>query len=279
MELDIAGMKDEEAKPIEIRRLLRAVGEESEEREEPLPDETDDDAGEWEWLLEEFEGRIFWDTDFAMGDEFLDLPPDEAREKLRRYRIDPDYYLAVPDEPGEAGLITTRQTLARLLDLPVPDDDGLHPALDDLYHSLTVGPCPPDVIALWEGKPWVQVIGMAEPGWDCDYPTWAATFSRALPPTQFQLAPAKAEAVHELPSGVKVERRGDAWVVREKDGSYWCGLVENGWTSNPDEEEMSALAFPTEADARSAFAQANQMYGERAKRHEEALAKLGLTDV
>src|SRR5262249_41816905 len=276
-ELDTAGMEGQE-EPTEIRRLLRAVGEESEEREEPLPDESATDAEEWEWLLEEFEGRIFWDTDFAMGDEFLDLPPDEARQKLQFYGIDPDYYLAVPDEPGEAGLIAARQTLARLLGLPVPDDDGLYPALDDLYHSLTVGPCSPDEIAAWEDNPWVQVIGMAEPGWDCDYPTWAASFSRALPLTPFQLAPAKAEAVHELPSRVRVERLGDAWVVRDEDGSDWCGLVENGWTRNPDEEDMPALTFPTEAEARSAIAQADQMYEEREKRHGEALAKLGLAD-
>jgi hypothetical protein len=109
-ELDAAGMRSED-EPTEIRRLLRAVCEQTEEREEPLPDETASDAEEWEWLVEEFEGRIFWDTDFAMGDEFLDLPPDEARKKLLLLGIDPDYYLAVPDEPGQAGLIAARQTL------------------------------------------------------------------------------------------------------------------------------------------------------------------------
>lgn len=278
MELHIAGMNDEEEKSSEIRRMLRAVCAGSEEREEPLPDESATDAEEWEWLLEEFEGRILWDTDFAMGDEFLDLPPDEAREKLRRYGIDPNYYRVVPDEPGEAGLIAARQTLARLLGLPVPGDDGLYPSLDDLYHRLTVGPCSAQEIAAWQDNPWIEVIGMAEPDWHCDYPTWAGSFSRALPPTPFQLAPAMAEAVHELPSRVRIERLGDAWVVRDEHGSYWCGLVENGWTSTPDDEDMPALAFLTEADARSAFAQADQMYGEREKRHEEALAKLALTD-
>jgi hypothetical protein len=124
MELDIAGMKDEEEKPTEIRRMLRAVCDGAEEREEPLPDETATDAEEWDWLLEEFEDRIFWDSDFAMGDEFLDLPPDEAREKLQRYGIDPDYYLAEPDEPDKAGLIAARQMPARLLGLPVPYEDG-----------------------------------------------------------------------------------------------------------------------------------------------------------
>ncbi len=98
--------------PQSIRRLLRAVGEES-EQEEPPPDEIDD-ADYWESLLEEFQARIFWDTDFAMADQFLDLPPDEARAKMQCFGIDPDYYLAVPDEPTKAGLIAARQTLAGL---------------------------------------------------------------------------------------------------------------------------------------------------------------------
>jgi len=68
-----------------------------------------------------------WDRDFALGDHFLDLPPDDAREKLRQAGIDPDYYLDAPPEPGEKGLIAARQTLARLLELPVPEDDGLYP--------------------------------------------------------------------------------------------------------------------------------------------------------
>jgi hypothetical protein len=277
-ELDIAGMGGEEEKPTEIRRLLRAVCEGSEGRGGPLPDETAADAEEWEWLLEEFEGRIFWDADYAMGDAFLDLPPDEAREKLRLCGIDPDYYLAVPDEPDQAGLSAARRALARLLGLPVPDDPGLYPALEDLYYGLTVGPCSPDEIASWDDNPWVRVSGTAEPGWDCDYPTWEASFGRALPTTPFKLAPAGAGAVQELPDGLRVERRGDGWVVRAEDGSYWCGLVENGWTSTPEDKAMPALTFPTEAGARSAFAQADRMYGEREKRHEEALAKLGLAD-
>jgi hypothetical protein len=120
-ELDAAGMEGEEEKPTDIRRLLRAVGEELEEREEPLPDESAPDAEEWEWLVEEFEGRIFWDADFEMGDEFLDLPPDEVREKLLLSGIDPEYYLAVPDEPDRASLTAARQALAAApVDLPPP---------------------------------------------------------------------------------------------------------------------------------------------------------------
>jgi hypothetical protein len=160
----------------------------------------------------------------------------------------------------------------------VPDAEGLYPALDDLYHSLTVGPCSPDETASWENNPWVQVIRTTEPDWDCDYPTWAAVLSQALPPSPFRLTPATSEAVHELPDRYSVQRHGEVWVIRDEYGSYWCGLVENGWTSTPDDEDMPALTFPTEAAARSAFTQANQMYGERERRHEEALARLGRSD-
>lgn len=278
MELDIARTGGEEEKMTDVRRMILAVCDDSEEREEPLPDVTSDDAEEWGWLVEEFEGRIFWDTDFAMGDQFLDLPPDEARTQLRLYGIDPDYYLAVPDEPGEAGLIAARQTLARLLGLPVPDDDGHYPALDDQYHNLMVGPCSSEEIAAWEENPWVQVVSFAEPGWDCDYPTWTANFSKALPTAPFELTPTTGEAHAEMPDGLNLERHGEGWVVRDEKGYYWCGLVENGWSNEPDDEDMPALTFPTEAEARAAHAQATRMYGERGQRHEAALALLGLDD-
>ena len=76
---------------------------------------------------------------------------------------------------------------------------------------------------------------------------------------------------------MSVERRGEGWVVKDQDGSYWCGLVENGWTSTPD-RDMPALTFPTESEAKLAYIQADRMYGEREKRHEQALAQLGLAD-
>src|SRR5262249_11923246 len=159
-----------------------------------------------------------------------------------------------------------RQTLARLIGLPVPDDTGRYPALDDQYHDLMVGPCSPEEIAAWEENPWVQGVSFSEPGWDCDYPTWAASFGKAVPTAPFELAPASGVA-EETPGGTSVERHGDGWVVRDGQGWYWCGLVENGWDEQPDNEYMPALTFPTEAAARAAYAQAAQMYGERAQRH------------
>src|SRR5262245_35118370 len=126
-ELDTAG--GDEPPSTVIRRLLLAACADSEGREEPLPDANDADTDEWQWLIEEVEDRIFWDSDFEMGDEFLDLPHEEARERLAALRIDPDYYLAVPDEPDERGLTAARQTLARLLGLPVPDEHGRYPTI------------------------------------------------------------------------------------------------------------------------------------------------------
>jgi hypothetical protein len=273
-ELDLAQLEGHQREATPIRRLLRAVSEEVEGWEEPLPDETATDPEEWGELLEEFEDRIFWDADFAMGDEFLDLPPEEARARLQLYRIDPDYFLAIPPEPGESGLIAARQTLARLLGLPVPDDEGFYPALDDLYHDLCVGPVAPEQLAAWEEHPWVQRISLAEPGWDCDYLTWQTGFSGAVPPVPFQFHPTNTPIGPDWPDGLRVERWGEAWVVRDDQGFYWCGLIDNSWTEDPD-DDLPALAFPTEAEARAAFLQADRMYSERAARHRQALTRLG----
>jgi hypothetical protein len=63
---------------------------------------------------------------------------------------------------------------------------------------------------------------------------------------------AGADGLGALPEDVRVERAGDGWVVRMTDGSYWCGLVENGWT-DPSDETDPALTFGIEADAAAAF--------------------------
>jgi hypothetical protein len=272
-ELDEAADSDNGG-PAALRLLLRAVAGESDGRVGKLPSPTRSAFEVWEHVLDDLRDRLLWDNDFNLGDEFLDLPPDEARAQLRALRIDPGYYRAVPPEPGDAGLTAARQTLARLLGLPVPDDDGLYPALVDLYHDLAVGPVPPEATAAWGDNPWVEAVGSTEPGWDCDYPTWVAEYSRAVPTTPFQPDPAAVGTGLELPTGVSVVRYGGSWAVRDGGGSYWCGLVENGWTDSPD-EDTPALTFPTEAEARAAYVQAERMYAERAARRTAALARLG----
>ncbi len=227
--------------------------------------------------MEDFEGRVFWYYDFDMGDEFLDLPPEQAQAQLQLAGIDPDYHLETPAEPSEKGLIAARQTLARLLGLVVPDDDGLYSTLVDLYHDLSIGPVTPEVIATWEDNSWIEVVGATEPDWDCDHQTWESMFSKAVPSTPFEVASADPDGSYALPGGVQVERFGKFYVVRDDQGAYWCGLVDNGWTLSPD-EDVPALTFPTEADALAAFLQANRMYGERAARHEQAIEQLEMAE-
>jgi hypothetical protein len=53
-----------------------------------------------------------------MGDVSLDLPPQQTRADMVLHGIDPDYFLAVPDDPAHAGLEAARRTLARLTGRP-----------------------------------------------------------------------------------------------------------------------------------------------------------------
>jgi hypothetical protein len=260
-----------------LRQCLLAAVTDSEDRPERLPKPTSKKWDLWDTLYECIADRVFWDHDFAAGDAFLDLPPNQAKMKLRDYGIDPDYFLATPAEPDKKGLMAARQTLARLIGLPVPDDDGDYPALEDLYHGLYIGPVTPAEIAAWENNPWIQVSWDSEPGWDCDMQTWQTEFGEALPTTCFRVDPATPSASYKLPSGVRVEHSGERWVVRDEQGAYWCGLIDNYWADPPD-DDTPPLIFPTELDAKAAFVQACQMYDERSERHKAASARLGIAD-
>jgi len=260
-----------------LREVLLAAVADGEDRPDRLPKPTAKKWDVWDNLHHGIVERLLWDYDFAMGDEFLDLPPEEARAKLEEFGIDPEYYLEVPPEPGKKGLIAARQTLARLLGHAVPDDNGLYPALLDRYHDLSVGPVTPDEIAAWESNPWVEVIGSTEPDWECDFTTWHTEFSGTVPTTAFTVLPADPDARYELPDGIRAERSGEAWVVRDERMGYWCGLVENGWTDAPD-DSMPALSFLTEADAKAAFVQAEKMYEERSERRAGACERLGIPE-
>ena len=101
-------------------------------------------------------------------------------------------------------------------------------------------------------------------------------FSGALPHTEFQVV-ATCDAHPALPEGFRTAFGGDGWTVRDDQGAYWCGLIENGWTDTPDEVNP-ALTFGTEEDAIAAFVYAHRMYAERAARRTVALAVLGLSD-
>lgn len=252
--------------------LLAAVADE--EIRPPKPTSKKWEA--WGNLCECVTERMLWDYDFDLGDEFLDLPPEEARAQLSLAGIDADYFLTVPDEPNEEGLIAARQTLAKLIGLAVPDNDGLYPALVDLFHDLTVGPVSTEAALAWEGKPWVEFVGSTGPGWDCDYPTWVSRFSGALPSSEFEVT-ATLNVHDALPEGFSTKFDSGNWTVRDDRGAYWCGLIENGWTDTPD-EDTPALTFETREAAIAAFFDADRMYGERTARRTAALALLSLSD-
>jgi hypothetical protein len=281
LEEELAFSDVEETASTEVRSRLLAAAADSEEPPEDLPGLADTDVEEWGGVLEAIEGRIFWDADFEMGDDFLDQPPDESQELHLRAGIDPEYFTAIPREPDEAGMIAVRQTLTRLLGRPVPDDDGAYPALEDLYHHLIIGPCTQEEIDAWEDHPWMREIGMSTPEWDCDYATWVAEFRGAVPATPFtvsedEMVPAEGDG--SWPDNVRVELHGGAWVIRDDSGDFWCDVLANGWFSNPDDDNLPVLTFPSRAEAEAAHRQANRMYGERAARHEAAMARLGHLD-
>jgi hypothetical protein len=122
LELAAAGLPGFD--PAGVRRLvLEAVGG-SAQRGDPPPAVTDPDPHEWDLLMEEVAGRLFWDTDWEMADEFLDLPPEAAREQLDLHGIDPDYFTAVPDDLSGRDLEAARRELARLTGRTTPDGSG-----------------------------------------------------------------------------------------------------------------------------------------------------------
>jgi hypothetical protein len=115
LELDTESASQQWLRPT-IRQLILATCEGSDGWEEPLPEESERDPEEWGWLLEVFEDRIFWDHDFAVGDIFLDLPPEHARATMTAMGIDADYFLDVPMEPNKRGLTAAREVLDQLFD-------------------------------------------------------------------------------------------------------------------------------------------------------------------
>ncbi len=275
LEEEIAFSHDEGTDSTEVRGLLLATAAESDEQPDDLPSLADEDGEEWDLVLEAIEDRILWDRDYEMGDEFLDQPPEAGQELHLLAGVDPDYFTAIPREPDEAEMIAVRQALARLLGRPVPDDTGHYPALMDLYHDLVIGPCTPAEIAAWEDHDWIEVHLYSEPAWECNFTTWLADFSAGVPSVPFDMT---ATACSEVDSAgqreVRVERFGDAWVIRDERGAFWSDAASNCWTDIPDDED-DALRFSSQAEARAAYLRADRMYAERAARRKAALARLG----
>jgi hypothetical protein len=159
-------------------------------------------------------------------------------------------------------------------------DNGMHSAIHDHYHGLTVVlPAGEDVCQRF-GNPWIDEIGVFEGDWDCDYATWLVNFSARVPNETFRAPLSELLIYDELLRDVVFECIDGDWVVRGAEPrpfrTYWAEVIENGWAQF-DDEGMPTLRFSTEVAAKSALCQARRMYAERETRFEEAIALLGRT--
>lgn len=96
----------------DLRKALLAVG--VEDGWEEMPAATDSDSESWAFVLDSFEDLILWDTDYELVDQFLDLPPDAAREIKQMSGIPEDFYIASPIEPDARRLEAARVALRRM---------------------------------------------------------------------------------------------------------------------------------------------------------------------
>src|SRR5215207_9979609 len=76
LDLDLAAAGLPGFDPTGVRRLILGAVADAGGRDDPPPAVTESDPGEWELLLEELQSRLFWDADWEMADDFLDLSPE-----------------------------------------------------------------------------------------------------------------------------------------------------------------------------------------------------------
>src|SRR5262245_14304245 len=82
LDIELVTAREDPNGNTEVRQALRRLLATSEEPSN-LPALTDTESDEWPWSIELLEETILWDADYAMDDEFLDMPPDDAREIKR----------------------------------------------------------------------------------------------------------------------------------------------------------------------------------------------------
>jgi hypothetical protein len=178
VELDMCDDFDDDDYPLlECRRALLSAYEDDEDPDTqdmlPYVDETDSEM--WHDLFTLFESRFLDDTDYEMA-ALLDLPAEKSEEVKAIMGIDDEYFVGIAPDPTERQMHKVNQKLAKLLDLPCPDDDGRFPAISDLYNGLVIGPCTPQQTAQWSKNPWIEATTLERPSWDCDYEVWRCNF-------------------------------------------------------------------------------------------------------
>jgi hypothetical protein len=97
-----------------VRKLILAAAS-RDEHGRRLPKPTSTNLRLWNELIDEISQRIFWDEDYLMGSQFLDLPPDEAEAMHRRFGICREYFVWAPDEPRPQELREARAQLVAVL--------------------------------------------------------------------------------------------------------------------------------------------------------------------
>ncbi|GEM_PF-5882006 len=74
-----------------------------------------DDTGKWADLIEDMRTEILEDYDFEMAGKFLDLPPAQATALKEMMNIEPDYFVAVIEDPTRQRLTEIELGLQHLL--------------------------------------------------------------------------------------------------------------------------------------------------------------------
>lgn len=182
VELDMCDDFDDDDYPVlECRRALLDAfeGEEDPDTLDMLPHVDESDSEMWHDLFTLFESRFLDDTDYEMA-ALLDAPAEKAEEVKALLGIDDEYFVSVAPDPTDRQMHKVNQKLAKLLDLPCPDDDGRFPAIFDRYTGLNVGPCTAQQIAEWSSNLWIKSTSLALPSWDCEYNVWQVNFMDAM---------------------------------------------------------------------------------------------------
>ena len=182
LELDMCDdFNDDDYPLLECRRALLNAFEDEEDpdTQDMLPYVDESDSEMWHALFTLFESRFLDDTDYEMA-ALLDAPAHKAEEIKAIMGIDDEYFVSVAPDPTERQMHKVNQKLAKLLDLPCPDDDGRFPAIFDRYTGLNVGPCTAQEISEWSNNLWIKSTSLALPNWDCEYSVWRVNFMDAM---------------------------------------------------------------------------------------------------
>jgi len=248
---------------------------------------------EWQDLSPDYARRV---------KEFMRLP-DEVLEPmydaLRRWRMSPDVAanlegLLTGSEVQETMPILGAWMSRREITEPDPGDVGSFvTGIEDRYHDLLVGPCESEQVAAEADCSLVLETSIGDrDAFDCTYEEWAEHFRDTVrraarqeiplaPPVEAMDDPAElAERLHRaqttgLEDGTRIEARGDGWVVADDFDSFLLDPEEASWLVGDDDEDFPPAIFPTAEAAYRAWQRSQSVEEARAKRHKEALKRLG----